>query len=210
MSWTVRSQHTGADFEGGRLGHRNGEQLPGDNRVFNAREDDNSALRTGIELSTPRTTSVKRKPAVTLPVRMGAVWATVDVVGKERETNPEVVCRDCSSSFRGGATRLTEHIIARCSCSTSELQTLKAKLILEAEAKERNAKQKAAEAAVDEAASKKVKSEGALSLQQVHPSLPASACASQCTRSAMHDACVWSSVPHCAVHVWSSHQSVVR
>ena len=31
----------------------------------------------------------RRKPAQTLPARMGPVWRTVEVIGKEMDTNPD-------------------------------------------------------------------------------------------------------------------------
>ena len=79
-----RSQHSGADFEAGRLHGRNGEQPTGDDRVEDAREE----TRNGLDNVRPA--GKKRAPAKTMPARMGKLWATVEVVGKHYENNPEV------------------------------------------------------------------------------------------------------------------------
>ena len=69
-----------------------------------------------------------RKPSQTLPARMGPVWSTVTVVGREYETMPNVKCKDCEKSFSGGVTRIEDHILKLCTCSTPELKKLKAEL----------------------------------------------------------------------------------
>jgi len=76
-----RSQHSGADFEAGRLHGRNGEQPTGDDRVEDAREE----TRNGLDNVRPA--GKKRAPAKTMPARMGKLWATVEVVGKHYENN---------------------------------------------------------------------------------------------------------------------------
>uniref|UniRef100_A0A6T9CQT5 BED-type domain-containing protein n=1 Tax=Haptolina ericina TaxID=156174 RepID=A0A6T9CQT5_9EUKA len=95
----------------------------------------------------------KWKPSQTLPARMGPVWATVSVVGKEYETCPNLVCKDCEKSFSGGITRIEDHICKDCTCSTPELVALKAKITAEraakAEAKQRKEQARAVQAAAD-------------------------------------------------------------
>lgn len=121
MSSVRRSSHSGAEFEAGSLAARNGAQPAGQDSVNDRREDESSP-RTGLDQGVPQI--AKRKPAVTLPARMGPAWATVKVVGKEYDQNPQVVCLDCDASFCGGVSRITEHILKKCTCSTSTLQTL--------------------------------------------------------------------------------------
>ena len=43
-------------------------------------------------------------------------------------TSPELECNDCGKNFAGGATRIKEHILKQCHCSTTQLQALRAKL----------------------------------------------------------------------------------
>ena len=95
----VAATHTGADFEAGRLGQRNGEQPHGHDTVKRQRR-----TRRPAHWPQPETGNdgKKRKPAVSAPARMGPIWATVQVTGKERETNPELKCRDCGHPFCGG------------------------------------------------------------------------------------------------------------
>lgn len=66
-----------------------------------------------------------RKAALSLPIRLGAVWSTVTVSMNEKAytTAPDVQCNDCKKTFNGGVTRIKVHILKQCSCSTIELQT---------------------------------------------------------------------------------------
>ena len=63
-----------------------------------------------------------------MPLRTGKIWATVTVVGQEMSQTPNVVCKDCGHTFCGGNTRIVEHILSKCTCTTSELQALRAEL----------------------------------------------------------------------------------
>ena len=81
-------QHTGADFEAGRLGHRNGEQIPGtEHQVSDGTQPEEDARRgpAGTGLATNQGARA-RLPAKSLPKRTGPVWATVDVTGRHYET----------------------------------------------------------------------------------------------------------------------------
>ena len=79
--------------------------------------------------------SKKRAAPVMMPLRTGKIWNTVTVVGKELTTTPSLVCKDCGHPFCGGNTRIVEHILSKCTCTTSELQALRAELLTEKEKK---------------------------------------------------------------------------
>ena len=79
--------------------------------------------------------SKKRAAPVMMPLRTGKIWATVTVVGQEMSQTPNVVCKDCGHPFCGGNTRIVEHILSKCTCTTSELQALRAELLTEKEKK---------------------------------------------------------------------------
>ena len=125
-------QHTGADFEAGRLGHRNGEQIPGtEHQVSDGTQPEEDARRgpAGTGLATNQGARA-RLPAKSLPKRTGPVWATVDVTGRHYETSPQVKCKDCGQTFSGGLTRIEDHIVGKaqataCTCSTLALQSLR-------------------------------------------------------------------------------------
>lgn len=74
-----------------------------------------------------------RKAAKSMPIRFGPVWASVTVIDNAKAfgTCPDVVCNDCAKRFSAGATRIKTHIAHHCTCSTSELQELKQKLLQE-------------------------------------------------------------------------------
>jgi hypothetical protein len=76
--------------------------------------------------------------------------------------SPSVVCKDCGRSFCGGNFRIVEHILNKCTCSTSELQALRTELLTEKEAKAGKAAAKAAVTAVNAAAESKPIVTGAL------------------------------------------------
>ena len=97
-----------------------------------------------------------------MPLRTGKIWATVTVVGQEMSQTPNVVCKDCGHTFCGGNTRIVEHILSKCTCTTSELQALRAELLTEKEKKAGKAAAKAAVTAVNEAAESKPIVTGAL------------------------------------------------
>lgn len=59
---------------------------------------------------------------------MGAVWATVRITEKHYETCPKVQCKDCGKDFAGGITRIEDHIMLKCLCTTQDLQQLREKL----------------------------------------------------------------------------------
>ena len=101
-----------------------------------------------------------------MPLRTGKIWNTVTVVGKELTTTPSLVCKDCGHPFCGGNTRIVEHILNKCTCSTSELQALRTELLTEKEAKAGKAAAKAAVTAVNEAAESKPIATGALPAPQ--------------------------------------------
>ena len=106
--------------------------------------------------------SKKRAAPVMMPLRTGKIWATVTVVGQEMSQTPNVVCKDCGHPFCGGNTRIVEHILNKCTCSTSELQALRTELLTEKEKKAGKAAAKAAVTAVNEAAESKPIVTGAL------------------------------------------------
>eukprot|EP00966_Prymnesium_polylepis_P267474 6179016-Prymnesium_polylepis.1 len=100
--------HSGADFERGRVGHRNGPQIAGtEYDVSDGTLPEEQPVHTGGAPGTglaQRSSSASkvRKPSQTLPARMGPVWATVKVVGREYDTTPTVVCKDCNKQYCGG------------------------------------------------------------------------------------------------------------
>ena len=114
----VVTQHTGADFEAGRVGHRNGPQIAGTEHEVSdgTQPEDNAAPRdrgpagTGLATNQGQRT---RPPAKAMPKRAGPVWATVDIVGTHYETTPQVKCKDCGISFSGGLTRIEDHIVGK-------------------------------------------------------------------------------------------------
>ena len=111
--------------------------------------------------------SKKRAAPVMMPLRTGKIWNTVTVVGKELTTTPSLVCKDCGHPFCGGNTRIVEHILNKCTCSTSELQALRTELLTEKEKKAGKAAAKAAvNEAVNEAAESKPIATGALPAPQ--------------------------------------------
>ena len=70
----------------------------------------------------------KRPAAKQMPVRMGATWATVTVLidGREMTTNPHVKCNNCDAQpFAGGIQRIEDHILKKCTCMTTDLQSLR-------------------------------------------------------------------------------------
>ena len=79
------TRHSGADFEGGRVGHRNGQQLPGlehnvTDGTWPEEEPQQHRGAPGTGLAQPSTAPGRvRKPAQTLPARMGKVWSTVNI-----------------------------------------------------------------------------------------------------------------------------------
>ena len=151
-TYRVVSAHTGAEFESGECDRRRGryEPNPGvEPEPAGSLDSDQQQQfgRQGTGLDThEHNPNKKRAPARTMPARMGPVWATVTVTDRHYETNPKVVCKDCSKVFSGGVTRVVDHIInfKDCSCSTQELEELKAKLIKEREDKSLNKEKKAA------------------------------------------------------------------
>jgi hypothetical protein len=153
------SAHTGDDFERGRVGHRNEEQVAGtEEDVTDGVQPEEAQERgargapgTGLN-STVR--SRVRKPSQTLPARMGPIWRTVQVVGREYETNPNVKCSDCSKTFSGGVTRIEDHICKICPCSTPELQKLKAEILKKRAGAEEQRQKKAVEKEVQQKADK--------------------------------------------------------
>ena len=58
-------------------------------------------VRIGLDQGPDPDRVTKRPLAKTMPARMGAVWKTVEVVGRHYETNPSVCCLDCSLAFAG-------------------------------------------------------------------------------------------------------------
>ncbi|KAL1495642.1 hypothetical protein AB1Y20_016509 [Prymnesium parvum] len=99
----------------------------------------------------------KRKVSKSMPIRCGPIWSTtVSIIANDKAytTAPEVVCIDCGKSFVGGVTRIKTHLMKQCSCSTSELQELRAKLVLESEQHEEEKVKKKRIREVDAAANK--------------------------------------------------------
>jgi hypothetical protein len=158
----VVTQHTGADFEAGRVGHRNGPQIAGTEHEVSdgTQPEDNAAPRdrgpagTGLATNQGQRT---RPPAKAMPKRAGPVWATVDIVGRHYETTPQVKCKDCGISFSGGLTRIEDHIVGKtqgtaCKCSTAALQSLRESIRGARRIKEEAGQSRAAEKRVQAAA----------------------------------------------------------
>ena len=93
---------------GGRYG-KPGVDVPFDAAATDGRED--GPERNGLAAPTDHRTAAgaarKRKPAQTLPVRLGAVWQSVEVVDREYETNPSARCKNCNHRFAGGSARIS-------------------------------------------------------------------------------------------------------
>ena len=152
--------HTGADFESGQVHAtrgRNEEQPPGavapEPLGVEAESGQPARGVSGTGLAAAAVApGKKRKPAQSLPARMGAVWASVRVVGKEYETNPDLECKECGKAFGGGITRIEDHIIKACCCESDEAKALKAKVVQQRADKEAEKERKTAARLVQEAA----------------------------------------------------------
>ena len=68
-----------------------------------------------------------RKAAVKRPQRSGKLWASVSIV-HDHDTSPQVQCNYCSLKFCGGATRIKEHLLFRCSSTSADFLELKESL----------------------------------------------------------------------------------
>ena len=66
-------------------------------------------------------------------------------------TTPGVKCNFCGHAFSGGATRIREHLIDKCTCDTEAFCELKTKLIEKQDKGEAAKRQKTAEKTVDAA-----------------------------------------------------------
>ena len=154
--WRVVSSHSGADFESGRLHRRSADPDAGETVTDGWHDDDAPPSRIGLDQSRPGTggKAKVRGAALTMPARMGKVWATVTVKMNDKAytVNPDVKCDDCGKEFSGGAARVKAHIVGKCTCSTPELQKLRDELRKEAEAASTKAAAKRVEREVDEAA----------------------------------------------------------
>ena len=121
-TWSVTSSHSGEACEAGRVQeHRNCPQ-PGV-EVVDGRE--HPGRQTG--LATEQHTNQKvRQDKATLPIRVGKVWATVDVIGNEYSCNPKLKCKNCGKPFSGGATHIEHHILGvgmtACSCDSPDFK----------------------------------------------------------------------------------------
>lgn len=92
-----------------------------------------------------------RKAAVVAPKRTGDLWETVNVV-REHDTSPHLSCKNCGANFCGGATRITQHVIEKCSADSPEFLALKEKLLDRNGAFHNMKRQRATEAEVSDAA----------------------------------------------------------
>jgi hypothetical protein len=131
------SSHSGADFERGHLGHRNGPQIPGtEHEVTDGTQPEDGprgAPGTGLGQRTAAAGRV-RKPSQTLPARMGPVWATANVIGREYETTPkpnverglqglQKVVLGSGFCGAGGLTRVEEHVLNAQSVHLLDVRT---------------------------------------------------------------------------------------
>lgn len=92
------------------------------------------AKKTGLEQKFEASGKGKVRPhAKSMPIRKGDVWKTVSVTFNDKAytTAPDLVCIDCKKVFSGGASRIKQHIIKQCTCSTDTLKELKKKIISE-------------------------------------------------------------------------------
>ena len=148
----VINAYSGADFEGGRVGHRNGPAIAGqehDRTDGTAPEDDGRRGLAGTGLAKEGQVKV-RKPAAKMPMRKGPVWATVRVIGRHYETTPQLECIDCGVQFSGGLTRVEDHIVGKCAaekackCSTDVLMALRNTIVAQRKLKDQAGAQKRA------------------------------------------------------------------
>jgi hypothetical protein len=152
--------HSGADWEGGRVGNRNGPTIAGqehDRSDGTMPEDDGRAALAGTGLASAGQARV-RKPAQKMPRRAGPVWATVRVIGKHYETCPTVECIDCGRQFGGGLTRIEDHIVGKCAaesactCTSDTLKALRNTIAAQRTLKDQAGAQKRAERQVEASA----------------------------------------------------------
>ncbi|KAL1528254.1 hypothetical protein AB1Y20_009612 [Prymnesium parvum] len=90
-----------------------------------------------------------RAAAKKMPIRNGQIWDLVSVIENEKAfgTAPELICKDCEKRFAGGVSRIKNHIIKQCKCSTEALRKLKEELLVKAAiAEDETSKKKKAEA----------------------------------------------------------------
>lgn len=85
-----------------------------------------------------------RKASVKPPQRSGKVWESVNVT-REHGTSPELKCKNCSATFCGGATRIVQHIVEKCSGSTHLFLALKEELLGTTDEKAQAKRQKTSE-----------------------------------------------------------------
>ena len=64
------------------------------------------------------------------------MWKTVTLLGDKHQNTPRVQCNNnnCGATFCGGATRITEHILRKCTCDTTAFCDLKDELLALSEA----------------------------------------------------------------------------
>jgi hypothetical protein len=168
----VLHAHTGAEFESGAVHAARGrnEPHPGVEPEPAGPLDADDGARGGMAgtgLAGTRDAAGKvRKPAQTLPARMGPVWATVRVVGREYTTNPNLVCKGCDHTFSGGVERIEDHILSKCTCSTDALVELKARITAERAEKAARAERKRAFKEVEAAAKEEAVPKGGAQRQR--------------------------------------------
>jgi predicted nucleic acid-binding Zn-ribbon protein len=94
----------------------------------------------------------KRKAA---PTRDGPIWKSVKIV-REHDTTPQVECTYCGHTFCGGATRIEEHLINKCTCESNAFLEMKEKLMQKKEVKDEKKAHKTAVEEVNTASEGKV------------------------------------------------------
>ena len=98
----------------------------------------------GLQQAGPARVGNVRKAPIRAPPRKGEVWSSVTIV-VEHATTPKVRCKFCFKEFSGGATRIRERIISKCTSETEQFCTLKDMLLGNTDAAESAKRQKTSE-----------------------------------------------------------------
>ena len=77
--------------------------------------------------STSHSNGNKRKERQTNTGREGPLWAAVEIT-RDHDTSPQCKCNYCGKAFCGGATRIRDHILHKCTCASDEALHFQGKL----------------------------------------------------------------------------------